>query len=176
MGFFLETLIGGLMTGMLYSLVALGFVLIHCLHFTLATKQPAMTAARTDLGKKKPEAPAAKPSSACEYKAGTKIVHAKYLSDLHLLQPAVQPRTPYEHASALTAKILVSPQRRNRIGHSSDRLREHVGGSLRVRSLQNRVCHQDRPVCSHGHGLADGLGGFLRPHADDDHLAAVSLL
>lgn len=28
MGFFLETLIGGLMTGMLYSLVALGFVLI----------------------------------------------------------------------------------------------------------------------------------------------------
>src|SRR5919107_1398159 len=29
MGFFLETLIGGLMTGMLYSLVALGFVLIY---------------------------------------------------------------------------------------------------------------------------------------------------
>ena len=28
MGFFLETLLGGLMTGMLYSLVALGFVLI----------------------------------------------------------------------------------------------------------------------------------------------------
>ena len=28
MGFFLETLIGGLMVGMLYSLVALGFVLI----------------------------------------------------------------------------------------------------------------------------------------------------
>ena len=28
MGFFIETLIGGLMTGMLYSLVALGFVLI----------------------------------------------------------------------------------------------------------------------------------------------------
>ncbi len=28
MGSFLETLIGGLMTGMLYSLVALGFVLI----------------------------------------------------------------------------------------------------------------------------------------------------
>ncbi|MDP3036906.1 MAG: branched-chain amino acid ABC transporter permease, partial [Rhodocyclaceae bacterium] len=28
MGFFLEVLIGGLMTGMLYSLVALGFVLI----------------------------------------------------------------------------------------------------------------------------------------------------
>ena len=28
MGFFLETLIGGLMTGMLYSLIALGFVLI----------------------------------------------------------------------------------------------------------------------------------------------------
>ncbi|MBL8325834.1 MAG: branched-chain amino acid ABC transporter permease, partial [Rubrivivax sp.] len=28
MGFFLETFIGGLMTGMLYSLVALGFVLI----------------------------------------------------------------------------------------------------------------------------------------------------
>ena len=28
MGLFLETLIGGLMTGMLYSLVALGFVLI----------------------------------------------------------------------------------------------------------------------------------------------------
>ena len=28
MGFFLETLFGGLMTGMLYSLVALGFVLI----------------------------------------------------------------------------------------------------------------------------------------------------
>ena len=28
MAFFLETLIGGLMTGMLYSLVALGFVLI----------------------------------------------------------------------------------------------------------------------------------------------------
>ena len=28
MGFFLETLIGGLMAGMLYSLVALGFVLI----------------------------------------------------------------------------------------------------------------------------------------------------
>src|SRR5499433_3677886 len=28
MGFFLETLIGGLMTGMLYSLVALGLVLI----------------------------------------------------------------------------------------------------------------------------------------------------
>ena len=27
MGFFIETLIGGLMTGMLYSLVALGFVL-----------------------------------------------------------------------------------------------------------------------------------------------------
>ena len=29
MGFFLETLIGGLMTGVLYSLVALGFVLIY---------------------------------------------------------------------------------------------------------------------------------------------------
>jgi branched-chain amino acid transport system permease protein len=29
MGFFLETLMGGLMTGMLYSLVALGFVLIY---------------------------------------------------------------------------------------------------------------------------------------------------
>ena len=29
MGFFLETLLGGLMTGMLYSLVALGFVLIY---------------------------------------------------------------------------------------------------------------------------------------------------
>ena len=29
MGFFLETLIGGLMAGMLYSLVALGFVLIY---------------------------------------------------------------------------------------------------------------------------------------------------
>lgn len=29
MGFFIETLIGGLMTGMLYSLVALGFVLIY---------------------------------------------------------------------------------------------------------------------------------------------------
>jgi branched-chain amino acid transport system permease protein len=29
MGFFLETLIGGLMTGMLYSLIALGFVLIY---------------------------------------------------------------------------------------------------------------------------------------------------
>jgi branched-chain amino acid transport system permease protein len=29
MGFFLETLIGGLMTGMLYALVALGFVLIY---------------------------------------------------------------------------------------------------------------------------------------------------
>ena len=29
MGPFLETLIGGLMTGMLYSLVALGFVLIY---------------------------------------------------------------------------------------------------------------------------------------------------
>ena len=28
MGFYLETLIGGLMSGMLYSLVALGFVLI----------------------------------------------------------------------------------------------------------------------------------------------------
>ena len=28
MGFFLETLFGGLMAGMLYSLVALGFVLI----------------------------------------------------------------------------------------------------------------------------------------------------
>ena len=28
MGFFLETLLGGLMTGMLYALVALGFVLI----------------------------------------------------------------------------------------------------------------------------------------------------
>ena len=28
MGFFLETLLGGLMAGMLYSLVALGFVLI----------------------------------------------------------------------------------------------------------------------------------------------------
>ena len=28
MGFFLETLLGGLMVGMLYSLVALGFVLI----------------------------------------------------------------------------------------------------------------------------------------------------
>jgi branched-chain amino acid transport system permease protein len=28
MGFFLETLIGGLMAGMLYSLIALGFVLI----------------------------------------------------------------------------------------------------------------------------------------------------
>ncbi|MCU0927877.1 MAG: branched-chain amino acid ABC transporter permease, partial [Burkholderiaceae bacterium] len=28
MGFFLEALIGGLMTGMLYSLIALGFVLI----------------------------------------------------------------------------------------------------------------------------------------------------
>ena len=28
MGFFLETLFGGLMTGMLYSLIALGFVLI----------------------------------------------------------------------------------------------------------------------------------------------------
>ena len=28
MGFFLETVFGGLMTGMLYSLVALGFVLI----------------------------------------------------------------------------------------------------------------------------------------------------
>ena len=28
MGFFLETMIGGLMSGMLYSLVALGFVLI----------------------------------------------------------------------------------------------------------------------------------------------------
>ena len=28
MGFFIETLIGGLMAGMLYSLVALGFVLI----------------------------------------------------------------------------------------------------------------------------------------------------
>jgi hypothetical protein len=28
MAFFLETLFGGLMTGMLYSLVALGFVLI----------------------------------------------------------------------------------------------------------------------------------------------------
>jgi branched-chain amino acid transport system permease protein len=28
MGFFLETLIGGLMAGMLYALVALGFVLI----------------------------------------------------------------------------------------------------------------------------------------------------
>ena len=29
MGFFLETLLGGLMAGMLYSLVALGFVLIY---------------------------------------------------------------------------------------------------------------------------------------------------
>ena len=29
MGFFLETLFGGLMAGMLYSLVALGFVLIE---------------------------------------------------------------------------------------------------------------------------------------------------
>ena len=29
MGFFIETLIGGLMTGMLYSLIALGFVLIY---------------------------------------------------------------------------------------------------------------------------------------------------
>ena len=29
MGFFLETLFGGLMAGMLYSLVALGFVLIY---------------------------------------------------------------------------------------------------------------------------------------------------
>ena len=29
MGFFLETLFGGLMVGMLYSLVALGFVLIY---------------------------------------------------------------------------------------------------------------------------------------------------
>lgn len=29
MGFFLETLIGGLMAGMLYSLIALGFVLIY---------------------------------------------------------------------------------------------------------------------------------------------------
>ena len=29
MGSFLETLLGGLMTGMLYSLVALGFVLIY---------------------------------------------------------------------------------------------------------------------------------------------------
>ena len=29
MAFFLETLIGGLMAGMLYSLVALGFVLIY---------------------------------------------------------------------------------------------------------------------------------------------------
>ena len=29
MGFFLETLIGGLMSGMLYSLIALGFVLIY---------------------------------------------------------------------------------------------------------------------------------------------------
>ena len=28
MGFFLETLLGGLMTGMLYALVAIGFVLI----------------------------------------------------------------------------------------------------------------------------------------------------
>ena len=28
MGFFLETLLGGLMAGMLYSLIALGFVLI----------------------------------------------------------------------------------------------------------------------------------------------------
>ena len=28
MGYFLETLLGGLMTGMLYALVALGFVLI----------------------------------------------------------------------------------------------------------------------------------------------------
>jgi branched-subunit amino acid ABC-type transport system permease component len=35
MGFFLETLIGGLMAGMLYSLVALGFVLIYnCLLYT----------------------------------------------------------------------------------------------------------------------------------------------
>ena len=29
MGFFLETLFGGLMAGMLYSLIALGFVLIY---------------------------------------------------------------------------------------------------------------------------------------------------
>src|SRR5512145_2437675 len=29
MGFFLETLLGGLMAGMLYSLIALGFVLIY---------------------------------------------------------------------------------------------------------------------------------------------------
>ena len=29
MGFFLETLFGGLMVGMLYSLIALGFVLIY---------------------------------------------------------------------------------------------------------------------------------------------------
>ena len=29
MGFFLETLLGGMMAGMLYSLVALGFVLIY---------------------------------------------------------------------------------------------------------------------------------------------------
>ncbi|MEY3271360.1 MAG: hypothetical protein RLZZ341_261, partial [Pseudomonadota bacterium] len=28
MGFFIETVIGGLMSGMLYSLIALGFVLI----------------------------------------------------------------------------------------------------------------------------------------------------
>ena len=29
MGFFLETLFGGLMVGMLYSLIAIGFVLIY---------------------------------------------------------------------------------------------------------------------------------------------------
>ena len=50
-------------------------------------------------------------------------------------------------------------------------LGQDVGRALRVGAGQSGVAHQHGAVGPHGQGLADGVVGFLRPHAQHGDFA-----
>ncbi len=68
-------LIGGLLYGLNY---ALGFMLIHVLHFTVATKQPAMTASRIAAALDHP--PGAKPDVALMVELIVRVIRSQFIA------------------------------------------------------------------------------------------------
>jgi site-specific recombinase len=109
-------LIQGLLFGLNYSL---GFMLIHVLHFTVATKQPAMTASRIAAALDHP--PGAKPDVALMVELIVRVIRSQFIAVIGNVALAFP--LAYVLASSLylsTGRHVMSPEAAQETLHSLD--------------------------------------------------------
>ncbi|MBX9964439.1 MAG: site-specific recombinase [Burkholderiales bacterium] len=111
-------LIQGLLSGLNYSL---GFMLIHVLHFTVATKQPAMTASRIAAALDHP--PGARPDVALMVELIVRVIRSQFIAVIGNVALAFP--LAYVLASSLylsTGTHVMSPEAAHETLHSLDPL------------------------------------------------------